>query len=47
MSLGYDRGTCQMYFGVRYQDELHPTFSLAINVKWIVDLVVMLTGIRQ
>ena len=38
---------CQIYSGVQHQDELHPTFSLTFNFKWMVDIVAMLTGIGQ
>jgi hypothetical protein len=38
---------CQVYSGVRHRDELHPTFSPAINFKWMVDIVAMPTGIEQ
>ena len=38
---------CQIYFGARQQDELHPTFSPKINFKWMVDIVAMPTGIGQ
>ena len=38
---------CQMYSGIRRRDELHPTFSPTINIKWMVDIVVMPIGIKQ
>ena len=38
---------CQMYSGTRHRDELHPTFSPTINLKWMVDIVAMPTGIGQ
>ena len=38
---------CQIYSGVRHQDELHPTFSPTINFKWMFDIVAMPTGIEQ
>ena len=38
---------CQMYSGIRHRDELHPTFSPTINLKWMVDIVSMPTGIGQ
>ena len=38
---------CQMYSGIRHRDELHPTFSPTINLKWIVHIVSMPTGIGQ
>ena len=38
---------CQIYSGVRHRDELHPTFSLTINFKWMVDIVAMPTGMGQ
>ena len=43
-------GSCeksQMYSGIRHRDELHPTFSPTINLKWMVDIVSMPTGIGQ
>ena len=36
-----------MYSGIRHRDELHPTFSPTINLKWMVDIVSMPTGIGQ
>ena len=38
---------CQVYFGVRHRDELHLTFSPTIKFEWMVDIVVMPTGIGQ
>ena len=38
---------CQAYSTVRHRDGLHPTFSPAINFKWMVDIVSMPTGIGQ
>ena len=38
---------CQMYSGIRQRDKLHPTFSPTINLKWMVDIVSMPTGVGQ
>jgi hypothetical protein len=37
---------CQIYSGVRHRDELHLTFYPLINLKWMVDIIAMPTGIR-
>ena len=36
---------CQLQSKVRYRDELHPTYPLAIHFQWVIDLVAMLLGL--
>ena len=36
---------CQLQSKVRYRDELHPTYPLAIHFQWIIDLVAMPLGL--
>mgnify|MGYP000338366249 CR=1 FL=1 len=36
---------CQMYSNVRHRDGLQPTYSLAPHYKWVVDIVMMPTGV--
>ena len=38
---------CQIYSGGRHWDELYPTFSRITNLKWMLDIVAMPTGIGQ
>ena len=38
---------CQMYSNIRYCDGLQPTYSLTPHYKWVVDIVMMLTGAWQ
>ena len=37
----------QVHSGVRYRDELHPTYPLAIHFKRMVDLVMMPIRVGQ
>ncbi|GGV55628.1 hypothetical protein GCM10010495_82700 [Kitasatospora herbaricolor] len=32
---------CQSYSNIRHQNNLHPTYPLAIHFKWVVNLVIM------
>ena len=36
---------CQLQSKVRYRDELHPTYPLAIHFQWVIDLVAMPLGL--
>jgi hypothetical protein len=38
---------CQIYSNVRQRDELHPTYPLAMDYKWMVDIVTMPMGRSQ
>jgi hypothetical protein len=35
---------CQLQSKVRYRDELHPTYPLAMHFQWVIDLVAMPLG---
>ena len=37
--------TCQLQSKVRYRDELHPTYPLAMHFQWVIDLVAMPMGL--
>ena len=37
--------TCQLQSKVRYRDELHPTYPLAMHFQWVIDLVAMPLGL--
>ena len=36
---------CQLQSKIRYRDELHPTYPLAIHFQWVIDLVAMPLGL--
>ena len=36
---------CQLQSKVRYRDELHPTYPLAMHFQWVIDLVAMPSGL--
>ena len=36
---------CQLQSKVRYRDELHPTYPLAMHFQWVIDLVAMPLGL--
>jgi hypothetical protein len=36
---------CQLQSKIRYRDELHPTYPLAIDFQWVIDLVAMPLGL--
>lgn len=36
---------CQLQSKVRFRDELHPTYPLAIHFQWMIDLVAMPSGV--
>ena len=36
--------SCQMHSVVQHRDKLHPTYPVAVDFKWMVDLVTMSMG---
>jgi hypothetical protein len=38
---------CQLQSKIRYRDELHPTYPLAIYFQWVIDLVAMPLGLWE
>ena len=36
---------CQLQSKLRYRDELHPTYPLAMHFQWVIDLVAMPSGL--
>lgn len=38
---------CQLQSKIRYRDELHPTYPLAMHFQWVIDLVAMPSGLWE
>jgi hypothetical protein len=39
--------TCHMYSNIHHRNGLHLSYPLAINYKWVVDLVTMPVGLGE